>query len=258
MVDSGNQITHGYEDFYNVYKAMVDIALARPAQADITATWQRVGDKVRFDVRLTNLSLVTLSSSSNSATVHAIVYEDAHVADTDRFVRATVSTDITSSLAPGATASFVLETADLSGVNWDKLHFIVLADYRPGGASGAYDMLQAAVALPPLTVQPDKITFMVDPADPLGQSASVTLQGPESENWMATTYTSWLTVTPSSGSMATHPTISVITNTISAGWQQGYITFTVAGGGGLPLADQVLVNAYYGSVKRVYLPVVLR
>jgi len=132
MVDSGNQITHGYEDFYNVYKAMVDTALARPAQADITATWQRVGDKVRFDVRLTNLSLVTLSSS-NSATVHAIVYEDVHVADTDRFVRAAVFSDITSSLAPGATASFVLETADLSEVNWDKLHFIVLADYYPGG-----------------------------------------------------------------------------------------------------------------------------
>ena len=258
MVDSGNQITHGYEDFYNVYKAMVDTALARPAQADVTATWQRVGDRIRFDVRLTNLSLVTLSSTSNSAAVHAIVYEDAHVADTDRFVRATASTDITSSLAPGATASFVLETADLSEVNWDKLHFIVLADYCPGGTSGAYDMLQAAVAVPLFTVQPDEMTFMVDPADSLHQSAVVTLQGPESGNWAAATNTGWLTITPSSGSMATHPTISVITNTLSAGWQQGYITFTLASGGGLALADQVLVNAYYGSVKRVYLPIVLR
>lgn len=147
MVDSGNQITHGYEDFYNVYKAMVDTALARPAQADITAAWQRVGDKVRFDVRLTNLSLVALSSSSNLAAVHAIVYEDAHAADTNRFVRAAVFADITSSLAPGATASFVLETADLTGVNWDKLHFIALADYCPGGTFGPFDMLQAASAL---------------------------------------------------------------------------------------------------------------
>jgi hypothetical protein len=74
--------------------------------------------------------------------VHAIVYEETHVADTDRFVRAVVSTAITS-LAPGDTATFTLEVS-LPGANWSRLHSVVLADYRPAGATGPYDMLQAA------------------------------------------------------------------------------------------------------------------
>ena len=76
------------------------------------------------------------------------MYEDAHVADTDRFARAAVSEYVYDDLAPGATADFSLVTPDLVGVNWDKLHFLVLADYQPAGGTGPYDMLQAAVALP--------------------------------------------------------------------------------------------------------------
>jgi hypothetical protein len=147
MVDSGNQISNGYEDFYDVYQAMVDSALARPAQAEIQATWWRTGSRVGFDVEVKNLSTATLSSSANSATVHAIVYEDARAKLTNRFARATVEAGIPD-LAPNATATFKLETSDLSDVDWDKLHFVVLVDYRPSGSVGAFDMLQATVALP--------------------------------------------------------------------------------------------------------------
>jgi hypothetical protein len=255
MVDSGNQISNGYVSFYNVYKAMVDTALARPAQAEIEAYWLRTGNRVVFYIQVTNLSAVTLSSSSNSATVHAIVYENAHVRLTNRFVRAAVSTDI-SSLAPGATDTFMLETSELSGVNWDKLHFIALADYRPSGSSGAYDMLQATVALPlTFAVQPDALTFMVDPTDSSRQAAVVSFQGPDFLNWTATADVPWLTITPSGGLTAIQPTISVMTTTLSAGWQQGNITFTTTEG---PFTDQVLVRAYYGPVRRVYLPIVTR
>jgi hypothetical protein len=93
-----------------------------------------------------NLSGVALSSS-NGATVWGILYEDK-VANTNRHVRAAVSTAITS-LANGATGNFTLQTADLSDVNWSNLHYIALAEYRPSGA--AYDMLQAAIALGPQT-----------------------------------------------------------------------------------------------------------
>ncbi len=146
MTDSGNQISNGSVDFYNVYKTMVDTAAARPAKAAVTAYSLRCGDKLRFYVRVTNHSGTSLSYSSNHATVHAIVWEDAHVADTNRYVRATVSADFTSSVADGANASFVLETPELTGIDWDKLHTAVLADYRPGGLTGAFDTLQAALA----------------------------------------------------------------------------------------------------------------
>ena len=143
MVDSGHQISNGYVDFYNVYKGMVDVSLARPAQAEIQASSRRSGDTLHFEVQLTNLSGVTLDYG-NGATIHALVYEDAPVGVTDHFVRAATSTAIPG-LAHGETMTLTLQT-DLSGVDWDNIHSIVLADYRPGGSSGAYDTLQAATA----------------------------------------------------------------------------------------------------------------
>jgi len=146
MADSGYQMSNGSVSFYNVYKGMVDAELTRSSQAYIDASCWRVGNRVRVCGRMTNLSGVTLSSSGNGATIHAIVYEDAHVGVTNRYVRAAPSTAIASGLANGGTMTFTLETTDLTGVNWDKLHTVVLADYRPAGSSGPYGMLQATRA----------------------------------------------------------------------------------------------------------------
>ena len=146
MVDSGNQISNGPVDFYNVYKSMVETALVRPAKAAITAYVLRCGNKIRFFVRLTNHSGTPLSYSLNNATIHAAVWESAQVARTGRYVRASVSTSITSSLADGSSAEFILDTPELTGVDWDKLHTVVLADYRPEGLTGAFDTLGAALA----------------------------------------------------------------------------------------------------------------
>lgn len=142
MVDSGHEISNGYEPFATVYRDMVERALARPPGVRLVVARERIGNRFRFEVRVTNLGEVTLSSS-NIARVHAIVYEDAHVADTNRFVRGARSTGI-SSLAPGATETYTIEISLSSGLNWDKLHSVVLVDYRPGVNTGTYDMLQAA------------------------------------------------------------------------------------------------------------------
>ncbi|PWB68893.1 MAG: hypothetical protein C3F15_15790 [Holophagae bacterium] len=141
MVDSGNQISNGSVAFAQRYRAMVDAALQRPAAARLEVNRERVGNSFRFDIALTNLSGVTLSSA-NSATLHVIVYEEAHVGDTDRWVRAATAQSI-SNLAPGGTGAFTAEIAPQGVVDWDKVHSVVIADYRPGGATGAYDMLQA-------------------------------------------------------------------------------------------------------------------
>lgn len=147
MTDSGNAISNGYEDFTTKYRAMVNASLVRPAKATIVADSQRSGDTLHFTVQLTNQSGVTLGSG-NAATVWAIVYEEFSTAPgtdrlTKRFVRSAVSTAVSPNLANGATASFTIDTPTLSGVNWDNLRWIVLADYRPGGSTGAYDTLQA-------------------------------------------------------------------------------------------------------------------
>ena len=258
IVDSGHQYTNGYEDFYKVYKGMVDAELARPPQAAIDARWWRNGNRVQFDARLTNLTGATLSASRNDATVHAIVYEDAHVADTDRFARAVAFAAVSDDLAPGATADFSLVTPELVGVNWDKLHFLVLADYRPTGASGSYDMLQAAVAVPAaFDAIPDTYSFLVDPASPANQSFQVRFSGPDSLTWSATTDVPWLSVTPASGLVAAHPIVSLKEGMISAGWQEGHVNFTTTGGEPV-LSDQILIRAYLGPVAHVYLPATQR
>jgi hypothetical protein len=135
-------------DYHAVYSGMVDQELARPPEAEIIASYARVGDRIRADIGLTNLSGVPLSVERNEAAVHLIVYEDRHVGQTGRIVRAAPWAEITTELAPSGTMTLTLETPDLSGVDWSKLHVIALADYRPGGESGPYNMLQAAIASP--------------------------------------------------------------------------------------------------------------
>jgi len=147
IVDSGHQCTNGAVDYHSVYSGMVDQELARPPEAEIAASYARVGDRIRADIQLKNLSENTLSVE-NEASVHLIVYEDKHVGQTARIVRAAPWAEITTELVPSATMTLTLETPDLSGVDWSKLHIIALADYRPGGESGPYDMLQAAIASP--------------------------------------------------------------------------------------------------------------
>ena len=147
MVDSGNQISNGPEDFDTRYRAMVDASQARDPRAEIVVSGRRSGDALHFDVQVTNRSGVTLGSG-NGATFWAIVYEEFDAPGsgrlTNRFVRVVASMPVSPDLAPDATRAFTLDTPALGGVNWGGLRAIVLVDYRPAGSSGAYDMLQAA------------------------------------------------------------------------------------------------------------------
>ena len=141
MVDSGNQYIGGRQDFHTVYGDMVETALTRPTQVDIQAYWWRTGDLVRFYVHVTNTGAATISG----ATAHAIVYEEAHVRLTDRFVREAVAMPM-GDLAPGATVTYTLDTPDLTGLDWQRLRYLALVDQSLLGTSGAYDTLQAAYA----------------------------------------------------------------------------------------------------------------
>lgn len=257
MVDSGNQISNGYTDFYNAYRAMVEASLARPPKADITAYYTRVGDKLEFDIHVTNESGTTLSWE-NSATIHAIVYEEAHVALTDRYVRAAMFEFIATPLANGDTASYTLTTEDIGGVNWDNIHSVVLVDYRPSDTSSTYDTLQAAVPEPgEFTIAPNPIIFLVDSADDSGRMIGMSMQGSDSLTWTVTNPLSWLEVTPLNGTIGNPPTVSVIEGNLASGWQQGNITVAATDGGFLNFNEVIAVKAFYGPVERVYLPVIM-
>jgi len=256
MVDSGNQISYGHVEYNSVYKAMVDASLIRAAQAEMQAFAWREGNKVDFYVQLQNLTDITLSPS-NWARVHGIIYEDIRAGVTDRYVRATVSASITN-LTPNASAQFRFETADLNGVNWDNLHYIVLADYKPPESPGAFDMLQAvrAISLPaPFYIQPNPHTFLIDPAKPTTPSAILNIKGVNFLSWSATENISWLAISPTNGDMNTKPIITVDTAILSPGMQQGVITFTTTDS---YFSEEVTVGAYYGPIEYLYLPSVNR
>jgi hypothetical protein len=255
MVDSGNQITNGYEDFYKIYKDMVDASVVRLAQATLEAYTWRDGNKVGFYAQVENLSGVTLSPSNN-ATVHGIVYEDIHAGATDRYVRAAVSTGITN-LSPNGFATFTMETSDLEGVNWDKLHFIVLVDYKPQGSS-SYDMLQAvqAIAIPaPFRVHPGSVSFCVEPEDRYNPTITLSISGANFLEWSAREDIPWLTVSPDSGSISTHPVLSADIALVSPGVSQGIITITTVDN---YFTKDVIFKIFYGSCKPSYIPIVNR
>ena len=146
IVDSGNQWSLGYIDFSTDYRAMVDAELFRPLQGEITVERERFADTFEFTIEVTNNTGEPLSTS-NWASVHAIVFEDAPdgiARVTDRYVRGAVHGAIVS-LADGESDTFTL-VVDLNGVavDWQDLHSVVLVDCRPAGGSGPYDTIQAA------------------------------------------------------------------------------------------------------------------
>jgi hypothetical protein len=260
MVDSGHQWTDRLvtSDFYHTYKNMVNTELARPAMAEIDAQYTRVNNHFSIDVMVKNISGVSLSSS-NGANVVAIVYEDKHVGVTSRYVRAVAQQSITS-LANNSTSIYTLTTGDLSGVDWNKLHIIALAEYRPNTSSYVYDTLNAAVAaqVVPLTVQPDPLSFLVDSANPADQTQALTISGGElGLSWSISSKPTWMTISPTSGTIGTPATAKALASSIPAGLQTGSVIIHFSG----PLGSydrSLTAKTYRGAVVKLYLPGIQR
>ena len=142
-VDSGYRVGQGTPDnYYQVQKTRVDEALSRPPEAELDGVvgWQ--GSRVLAHLTITNSSPITLSYAGNHAQAHLLLYEqDAGM--TGNLVRSAQALPIEEPLAPGASAqvSFAINAFDFDRL--EGLRCGALIDYRPGGGSGPYDMLQA-------------------------------------------------------------------------------------------------------------------
>lgn len=256
MVDSGIRVNNGRVDFYNVYKEMVETALARPAEADIQALWWRSGHQIEVFVTLTNLRADTLGDiSGEELNLFAVVYEGNRVKLTNRFVRAVVARWVTS-LAPDESRTFQLVAPDLVDVDWEKLHVVVMVDlYQPPALT--FDMLQAAIARhvePSLTVSPDALTFVVDPSDATVTPAQVAIAGGGFFDWTAAADQPWIAISPTSGALLSQVLVAVDREALTRGWQEGIVTFTATDAA---FSDTVAVRAYLGEVNRLYVPVTI-
>jgi hypothetical protein len=243
MASSGHRLSAGSVNFLTVYGGIVDAELARPPQAEVEAYAARVGNAMRIWVRLVNGSTATLSAAANGATAHAIVWEEKKVHVTSRTVRAAPFVEVAPGVAPGAVFTAVLDTPALSGVDWSKLHAVALVDYRPTGATGAYDMLQAALAVPPeLGVTPDDLAATSGDLAPDGTLGAVALGGPHVLTWSAASSAFWLTVTPGAGAVPGAATVRVVREALPSGVSEGTLTFTATGPDGLAFTRQVNVR----------------
>lgn len=154
IVDSGHQHTSGYINDttqHQVYSDMIDAELARAPQAMFDLlTGVRSGSQLYFNGRVTNLMVASLPAT---ARVHVLVYEQHTAAAsehlTTHILRAHVWQTTGVALPTNSSVTFAVNTAVLTNiVDWSKVHAVALVDYRPGGASGPYDMLQAANIYP--------------------------------------------------------------------------------------------------------------
>ena len=140
MVDSGHRVSSGEQNYRAIYALMVDAALRRPATAIMTVDAEPAGGVMRFDVRLTNKSGDTLSAS-NQATLNALIWEEPNNASEVPIVSHAGSTTITT-LADGSTGEYSLEVA-VSGLNANRIRWVVIADYQPIGDTNPFDTVQA-------------------------------------------------------------------------------------------------------------------
>jgi hypothetical protein len=139
MVDSGHQISTGPVDFAAAYRAMIEDSRDRPAMARMTVSGTRVGDLIRFEVRLGNDSGVTLSAANGAALTALILEEPASIATVPRVVSAAVLP--LSTVVDGESRELSFEV--MTDIEPERTRWVVIADYRPPGSTGAFDALQA-------------------------------------------------------------------------------------------------------------------
>ena len=140
MVDSGDTVRSGSEDYHTAYSAMVDEAMGRAPTGRMTATGALSGSLVRFDVQLTNTSGTTLSAA-NGAALTALLWDEPVGSSIVPVVGAAGSVSIPT-LEDGETGSYSFEVP-IGSVSPARLRWVVLAEAQPPGSTGAYDMLQA-------------------------------------------------------------------------------------------------------------------
>ena len=84
-----------------------------------------------------------MTTCSNAARLNALVYEEPDSPAAVPIVIAAGSTPITT-LDDGATNDYTIEVT-VADANWDRIRWVVIADYQPIGASNPWDTLQAVM-----------------------------------------------------------------------------------------------------------------
>jgi hypothetical protein len=225
MVGSGYRTSSGPVSYESVYRSMINAELARPPRAEVSAFWRRSGNTMRAYVEVLNLGETDLEIDQEAA-IWLIAFENASIGVSTTWVRSSAQQSLPFDLAPGESATAVIDTPPMSGVDWSKMTGLVMIEDQTGSC-GCYDMAQAAEALPAgLTAVPDNLILSSS-----ASSAEVVLTGPYVLSWTASSDVSWIEVTPSSGDLPANPTVTVRPELAPASGSGGVVTFSATGDG---------------------------
>ncbi|HSO24087.1 MAG TPA: hypothetical protein VLT81_14345 [Chondromyces sp.] len=224
MVGSGYRTSSGIVDFDAVYRSMIDDELARGPRAAVTAYWRRVGDSMRAYVDVRNLGPTDLEVRRDAG-IWLIAYENADTGNTGTWVQSTSVWYLPYDVEPGEGITGIIDTPPVGGLNWVRMSGLVLVEDRPAG--GAYDMLQAAEALPAdLYLAPERPVVGAR-----GGTAALELAGPHVMSWTAESEVPWLVIEPSSGTLPATVSVELRPELRPAAATEGTISFTASGDG---------------------------
>jgi len=216
-------VLSGRVDFERVYRSMIDDELARPARGAVTGYCRRTGSVMRAYVEVLNLG-DTYLEVGNDAAVWLVAYENNSIGHSMTWVRSTAFQFLPFDLAPGESTTMVIDSPPMSGVDWNRMACLVMLEDRPNGL-GAYDMLQAAEALPAgLAAAPSTLEM-----DRRGPKAEVFLAGPHVMSWSATSDVPWIEATPSSGEVPMAVTLTYHPELRAPLETEGTVTFSATG-----------------------------
>lgn len=225
MVGSGYRTSSGPVNYEAAYRSMISDDLARPPLASVSAYWRRKANFMRSYVEICNLGNRDLKIDEEAA-IWLIAYQNAAIGVSKTWVRSTAQRYLPFDLAPGETATVVIDTPAMSGIVWNQMACLILAENRPGG-SGTYDMLQAAEALPAgLAAAPDVLALGLH-----GPGAEVALTGPHVLSWSASSNVPWIEATPSSGSLPTTVMLTLRPELRPPSETEGEVSFFATGDG---------------------------
>jgi hypothetical protein len=225
MVGSGYRTSSGSTNYETVYRTMINDELARPVRAAVSAFWQRTTNTMRAYVEVLNHGDTDLKIDQDAA-IWLIAYENATVGVSTTWVRSTAQRYLPFDLAPGESATAVIDSPPMSGVDWSRMAGLVVIEDRPGGV-GSYDMLQATEALSAgLTATPEFLEVGWD-----GPGSEVLLTGPHVLSWSATSDVPWIEVSPSSGDIPATATLTVRSELRPRLESEGVVTFSATGDG---------------------------
>ncbi len=235
MVGSGFRTSSGSEDYERIYRSMLQSDMAREPEAAIAAWWRRRGDRVRAYIRMTNTGSSALRVEDDPS-LWLVAYEEAPIGVSSTWVRSTTEWFLPHELGTGESITATVDSPPLSGVGWNGMAAVVMAEQRPGGV-GAWDVLQAASARP-AEVDADPASVRMGAS---GSQAVIEIDGPHVLTWSAVSSVPWLAVEPAMGSLPGSLTIMLHPNLRPPTSTAGTITISAIGDG-MSLTSEVQVE----------------